>query len=154
MTGKRSNHLSRSFWGENTMTVLVVDDEPSYRLAAREVLMAEGHDVLTAENGEEALRKLSLIEPDIIVSDIYMPVMDGRKLHRAVREMPRYEKLPFLFVSGYSDQQTLTAVCDPRYDGFLSKGSSPDDLISWVTYLTTPVEKRGKTIPGQPTRLA
>ncbi len=154
MRVKRSSHLIRSFLGENTMTVLVVDDEPSFRLAAREVLMAEGYDVLTAENGEEALRKLSLIEPDIIVSDIYMPVMDGRKLHRAVREMPRYEKLPFLFVSGYSDQQTMTAMCDPRYDGFASKSSPAEDLISWIKYLTTPVEKRGGTFPGQPLHLS
>ncbi len=135
------------------MTILVVDDEPSYRLAVREVLMAEGHDVLTAENGEEALRKLSLIEPDIIVSDIYMPVMDGRKLHRAVREMARYEKLPFLFVSGYSDEQTMTAVSDPRYDGFLSKASSLKDLIEWIKYLTTPLEKRGMSFPSHPTRV-
>lgn len=135
------------------MTVLIVDDEASYRLAARELLLAEGHDVLTAENGEEALRKLSLIEPDIVVSDIYMPVMDGRKLHRAVREMPRYEKLPFLFVSGYNDEQTMTAVRDPRYEGFLSKASSPRDLIEWIRYLTTPLEKRGENLPGHPARL-
>ncbi|HXF99726.1 MAG TPA: response regulator, partial [Bacteroidota bacterium] len=73
-----------TFWGDVRMTVLVVDDEPAYRLMVRELLLAEGHDVLLAENGQEALRKLSIVAPDIIVSDIYMPVMDGRKLHRAV----------------------------------------------------------------------
>lgn len=140
--------------GEDSMTVLVVDDEAAYRLAARELLIAAGHDVLLAENGEEALRKLSIVEPDIIISDVYMPVMDGRKLHRAVREMPRYEKLPFLFVSGYSDEQTLSSVRDPRYEGFLSKGSSPKDLIEWINYLTTPPEKRGRSFPGLPSRVS
>lgn len=77
------------------MTVLLVDDEPSYRLTLREILQAEGYEVFVAENGEVALRKLGMIEPNIIIADVYMPVMDGRKLHRAVREMPRFEKLPF-----------------------------------------------------------
>ncbi|HXF99315.1 MAG TPA: response regulator, partial [Bacteroidota bacterium] len=94
--------------------------------------------------------KLSIVAPDIIVSDIYMPVMDGRKLHRAVREMPRYEKLPFLFVSGYSDEQTLTAVRDPRYDGFCRKGAPAKEFLEWITYLTTPEEKRDRFLPGQP----
>lgn len=118
----------------------------------RDLLMAEGHAVLMAENGEEALRKLSVMQPDIIVSDIYMPVMDGRKLYRAVREIPRYEKLPFLFVSGYSDEQTLSAVQDPRYEGFFRKGNSPQEFLEWITYLTTPLEKRSNVLPGQPSR--
>jgi len=132
------------------MTVLVVDDEPSYRLTLREVLSAEGHEVFLAENGEEALRKLTIIEPHIIIADVYMPVMDGRKLHRAVREMPRFEKLPFLFVSGYNDEQTLTVVRDPRYEAFLPKASPARQLIEWVTYLTLPEGKRGASFPGKP----
>ncbi len=151
---RRSNRILKSLLGENAMTVLIVDDEPAYRLAARDLLIAAGHDVLLAANGEEALRKLSIIEPDIIVSDVYMPVMDGRKLHRAVREMPRFEKLPFLFVSGYSDEETLGSVRDPRYEGFLSKSSSPKDLLEWVNYLTTPPDKRGQSFPGLPSRVS
>ena len=124
------------------MTVLVVDDEPAYRMLLRELLMADGSEVLTAENGEEALRKLAVVQPDIVISDMYMPIMDGAKLHHAVREMPRYEKLPFLFVSGYEDEFTLGAVRDPRYDGFFKKGRPLPELMQWIKYLTTPEEKR------------
>jgi CheY-like chemotaxis protein len=131
------------------MTVLVVDDEPSYRTLVRELLMSEGYDVLTAENGEEALRKLSIICPDIVVSDVYMPIMDGVKFHRALRGMPRYASLPFLFVSGFSEEYVVGSMHDPRFDGFLKKGSSPKRLIEWITYLTTPEDKRGKWLPGQ-----
>lgn len=131
------------------MTVLVVDDEPSYRLLLREVLMADGHDVLTAESGDEALRKLSVVHPDIVVSDVYMPIMDGARLHRSVRQIPKYENLPFLFVSGYNDEYTMRTVRDPRYDGFLRKGSPPQELLKWIKYLTTPADKRDKFLPGQ-----
>lgn len=130
------------------MTILVVDDEPTFRLVVREYLMAEGYDVLTAENGDEALRKLAVIQPDIIISDVYMPVMDGVRLHRSVRELARHEKTPFLFVSGYSDEYTLTAMRDPKYDGFMRKGGPVQELKEWVKYLTTPEEKRQRFSPG------
>ncbi len=130
------------------MTVLVVDDEPAYRMVVRELLLEDGCDVLTAENGDEALHKLSVVHPDIIVSDVYMPVMDGAKLHRCVRANPRYEKLPFLFVSGYNDAYTMQSVRDPRYDGFVSKGASADELKKWIKYLTTPEDKRSRFLPG------
>jgi CheY-like chemotaxis protein len=134
--------------GGNNMTVLVVDDEPSYRFLIRELLMIEGYDVLTAENGHEALQKLAIIHPDIIISDVYMPIMDGVRLHRKLRDIPRYATVPFLFVSGYSDDYTLASMRDPKYDGFLRKGSPPSEIREWVKYLTTPEEKRQRFSPG------
>jgi CheY-like chemotaxis protein len=136
------------------MTVLVVDDEPSYRSLVRELLMGDGFDVLTAENGDEALRKLSVVQPDIIISDVYMPIMDGTKLHRSVRAMPRYERLPFLFMSAYNDEYAMGSVCDPRYDGFFKKGRPAKELEEWIKYLTTPEDKRDKLLPGQPARMS
>lgn len=130
------------------MTVLIVDDEPEYRLLLRQILMTEGYDVMTSENGEEALRKLSVVCPDIIVCDVHMPIMDGIKLHRSVRQMPQFQKLPFLFVSGYSDQYAADAVQDPRFDGFLQKGRKLQEVLDRVKYLTTPEAKRGKWLPG------
>ncbi len=131
------------------MTILVVDDEPAFRTTVRDFLMAEGYDVLTAENGEEALRKLAVVYPDIIVSDVYMPTMDGVRLHKEVRQTPKYARLPFLFMSGYSDEYALRSAHDPRFDGFLQKGKSPRELKEWVRYLTTPEDQRSKWLPGR-----
>jgi CheY-like chemotaxis protein len=114
------------------MTVLVVDDEPEYRLIMRSVLMSEGWEVLLAENGEEALEKLREMKVDLVISDIYMPIMDGIKFHRTVRALPEFEKLPFLFVSAFDDQHTLDAVKDPRYEGFLRKARPVEELIEWI----------------------
>ena len=130
------------------MTILVVDDEPEYRLIMRSVLMAEGYDVLLAENGEDGLQKLKETTTDLVISDIYMPVMDGIKFHRTVRATPELETLPFLFVSAYDDQHTLDAVKDPRYEGFLRKARPVEEMIEWIQYLTTPEEKRPKSPPG------
>jgi CheY-like chemotaxis protein len=130
------------------MTILVVDDEPEYRLIMRSVLMSEGWDVLLAENGEEGMTKVRESKVDLIISDIYMPIMDGIKFHRTVRADPAFEKLPFLFVSAYDDQHTLDAVKDPRYDGFLRKARPVEELVEWITYLTMPEDKRPKLPPG------
>jgi len=130
------------------MNILVVDDEPEYRLIMRSVLMSEGNDVLLAENGEEALEKLKESKVDLVISDIYMPIMDGIRFHRTVRAMPEFEKLPFLFISAYDDQHTVDAVKDPRYEGFLRKARPVEELMEWVQYLSTPEEKRPKMPPG------
>jgi CheY-like chemotaxis protein len=130
------------------MNILVVDDEPEFRLLMRSFLMQEGWEVHVAENGEQALAKLGEEKIDLIISDVYMPVMDGIKFHRTVREMPGYEKLPFLFVSAYDDQYTLDAVKDPRVDGFFRKGRPVANLREWIHFLTAPEDKRPKIPPG------
>jgi CheY-like chemotaxis protein len=73
-----------------------------------------------------------------------MPVMDGRKLHRAVRENPSYQNSPFLFVSEYGDEYVKNAVKDPRYEGFYGKGESIDKLMSLIHSLTNPMKKAQK----------
>ncbi|HTO92752.1 MAG TPA: response regulator [Bacteroidota bacterium] len=135
------------------MTILLVDDELDYRLLIRTVLMSRGCDVILAENGLEALEKAKGASFDLVITDIYMPVMDGIKMSRALRALPEFEKVPILYLSGYDDQHTLEAVKDPRYEGFLRKGAPLDELVLWVDYLTTPLEKRPKTLPkGTQTR--
>ncbi len=130
------------------MTILVVDDEPEYRLVIKTVLLGEGFKVVAAENGEEGLKMLQEADIDIVVSDIYMPVMDGIRFHRAVRALPRFEKLPFLFVSAFDDQHTLEAVQNPRYEGFLRKARPTEEMVEWIRYLTAPEGARSKIIPG------
>lgn len=131
--------------------VLIVDDELEYRLLLRSLLTSEGFEVVMAANGEEALEKLKDQPVDFIVSDIYMPVMDGIKLHRAVRALAEYATVPFLFVSAYDDCHTTDTVRDPRYDGFLKKARPVGELLDWVEYLLTPEKDRmPSSLPGGP----
>jgi two-component system chemotaxis response regulator CheY len=130
------------------MRILVVDDEPEYRLIMRSILTSEGHEVILAENGEDALEKLEGGGMDIVVTDIYMPVMDGIKFHRTARTKPGLDTVPFLFVSAFDDQHTLEAVKDPRYDGFLRKARPVEELLEWIKYLSTPEADRPKMPPG------
>ncbi len=131
------------------MNILIVDDDPSYRMLLRDALGQQDWTIFLAEHGEEAMSVLSREKLDIVVSDVYMPVMDGIALHRKVRSTSGIEKIPFLFVSAYDDQHTLSAIKDPKLEAFLQK-TKPISLVKeWIIYLTTPPEQRPKLPPGK-----
>ena len=103
---------------------------------------------MLAGNGQEALEKIESVAVDFIISDVYMPVMDGFKFHKAIRSSPRWENTPFLFVSAYDDQYTLDAIKNPKIDGFVKKARPTSELVEWIKYLTLPEETRPKLKPG------
>ncbi len=130
------------------MTILVVDDEVSYRLLMKGLLTDEGHEVLLAEDGAEAMEKLNELPIDLVLSDIYMPVMDGFKLHGAIRGHQKFGKMPILFVSAYDDQHSVGVIQDPKIDAFIKKGRPFSEIKEWIGYLTAPEEERASRWPG------
>jgi CheY-like chemotaxis protein len=129
------------------MRIMIVDDEESVLMLLRELLQTRGYEVVTARNGREALDRLAHLSVDMVVSDIYMPMMDGIRLHENLRAEPRTARLPVLFISGYNDHYTAGAVRDPKREAFWGKGSSVDLFVKWVDYLVQPDEKKSKLRP-------
>jgi len=85
----------------DTSTILVVDDEESIRFLYREELEEEGFKVITAADGEEALRKVRDDRPDLITLDIRMPGMDGIEVLQRIREMDK--KIPVIMSTAYGE---------------------------------------------------
>ncbi len=136
------------------MNLLVVDDDSVIRMLLRTMLTSEGYQVVTAADGEEALKKLSESSFDMLITDVYMPRMDGIRLREVVRETPGKQNMPVLFISGYNDKLTTEAVKDPKREGFFKKGRPLTELIAWVKFLTTPEDKRElppPSVDGVPT---
>lgn len=129
------------------MNILIVDDEPEYRVLLGHYLEVEGHNVFIAEQGEDGLKKLDDAQMDLIISDVYMPVMDGLKFYKTIRSIERFKNIPFLFVSGFDDQYTLSAVKSSKLDGFIRKARPLTELNAWIKYLTTPIDKRPPSPP-------
>ncbi len=86
------------------MRILVVDDEPEVAKAIAEAVAREGHQVIAAASGEEALELVTRVDPDAVFLDIVMPGMDGIQVLERLREIS--PGLPVLILSGWaSDQQ-------------------------------------------------
>jgi len=134
------------------MNVLIVDDDAAYRLLMRNVMLADGWDVFLAGDGVEALEKARSVKMDFLVSDVYMPLMDGIKFHREVRMLPQYEHIPFLFISGYDDELTRNCVKDPRIDGFYRKARPLTELRQSVSRLTDPDKDNAHPPHDRPAR--
>jgi DNA-binding response OmpR family regulator len=117
------------------MNALIVDDEVDYRLLLGRVLTNRGFKVFLAANGRDALHKMRIDKMDIIITDVYMPIMDGYELHRTVRSIAGYEAVPFLFISAYEDDATHKETRDPRLDGFHKKEQPVEELLAWIRYL-------------------
>jgi two-component system cell cycle sensor histidine kinase/response regulator CckA len=98
---------SADTWG--TGTILLVEDEDMVRAVAERALTRQGYTVHTAEHGEAALELLAGgLAPDLLISDVVMPTMDGPTMVRAVRR--DYPKLPVLFMSGYAEEQLRKSI--------------------------------------------
>jgi DNA-binding response OmpR family regulator len=82
-------------------TILVVDDEQSIRFLYREELEEDGYRVITAADGEEALRKVRKDKPDLITLDIRMPGMDGIEVLHRIREMDK--EIPVIMSTAYGE---------------------------------------------------
>jgi len=130
------------------MNILLVDDEPHYLMLLGDFLRNQGWTVLTAENGEEALDKIKDHVVDAVISDIYMPVVNGIELQKKLIRIPGYEKVPFIFVSAYADSSILSTLDLSDTVKYLSKSVSPTKLKEWLIFLTTPPSQRGRH-PGE-----
>lgn len=130
------------------LNILLVDDEPHYLMLLGDFLRNQGWNVQTAENGEEALEKVRGQKFDLIISDIYMPVLNGIELQKSLKKLPEYAQTPFIYVSAYADSSTLATLELSETVKYISKSSSPVKMKEWITYLITPRESRGKN-PGE-----
>ena len=90
-------------------TVLVVDDQPELRLLFQRVLENQGYRVCTAENGADGLKVIEQCDPQLVLLDLARPRMDGLGFLRAIREQPRWAKLPVIMLSGLMSAEQIAA---------------------------------------------
>jgi DNA-binding response OmpR family regulator len=114
-----------------TRTILVVDDEESIRFLYREELEEEGYRVITAADGEEALRKVRRDKPDLITLDIRMPGMDGIEVLHRIREMDK--EIPVIMSTAYGEYRNDFNVW--ASDAYVIKTANLDELKETIERL-------------------
>jgi DNA-binding response OmpR family regulator len=83
--------------------ILLVDDEVTQTFVLQQALLMNGHDVHTAQNGAHALKHLDAVPFDVVISDLYMPVMNGYELLTAMRKHASHMDTPFILLTGSRD---------------------------------------------------
>jgi DNA-binding NarL/FixJ family response regulator len=121
--------------------LLIVDDEPNLLRAVAACLKAENYEVSTARSGREALLQLAESVPDLIVSDIRMPGMDGYHLARQLRGSPRTALVPIIFLTAKDGTADRIEGFRAGIDAYLTKPFEPDELIAVVNGILNRVER-------------
>lgn len=103
------------------MKVLAVDDNRTNLHILQVFLKKLGHDVILAENGEEAVRRFVADAPDLILLDIMMPIMDGFEAARRIKGMTRERWTPIIFLSALNRDENLVEGLDAGADDYLTK---------------------------------
>lgn len=105
-------------------TILIVDDESNMRFLLRMILEGAGYEVVEAPHGAAALERATESPPDLVVTDLMMPVMTGRELIERLRDAPETTAIPIVVVTA-----NPTTVLD-AVDAVLGKPFDPDALLA------------------------
>ena len=121
--------------------LLVVDDDPGLLLAVSDTLRAEGYDVATARRGADALVRVAETLPDLIISDIRMPGMDGYQLVRNLRSNARTRLVPIVFLSAKDETADRIEGFRTGVDAYITKPFDSEELATVVASILNRVER-------------
>ncbi len=112
--------------------LLLIDDDPNLILLVKDYLEFRGYQVITAENGREALEVLDRQIPDMIICDVMMPEMDGYALVQHIRQDSRTNWIPVLFLSAKGQSQDRVKGLNTGADVYMVKPFEPEELVAQV----------------------
>lgn len=116
-------------------TIMTVDDARTMRGMVKAILENEGHEIITAEDGVDALEKIKTKKIDLALVDLHMPNMNGTTLVRKLRRISEYEKTPILMLTTESSEFRKNKAKELGANGWLTKPFDPPRLVSAVTTL-------------------
>jgi DNA-binding NarL/FixJ family response regulator len=117
------------------LTILVVDDDLGTRLSISDYLELSGYSVITANDGQEALAMVEEYHPDLIVTDIVMPRMNGYELVRRVRQQPGFRLLPVILLTARTKTQERILGYQSGCDLYLPKPFELEELAAAIRNL-------------------
>jgi DNA-binding response OmpR family regulator len=118
--------------------ILVVDDEMYIVNILDFTLNGEGWEVVSANNGEDALRTLLKFEPDLVILDVMMPRIDGVEVCRAIKAREESAKTPVIMLTAKDGEKDKQDALEAGADLFLTKPFSPARLIAEIRNLLNP----------------
>ena len=114
--------------GRQKKNILIIDDEPAWLETIALILKERGYAVVAAHSGAEALKSLARHRPDLIMSDIRMPDMNGFDLLDSIRKLPAATKTPVVFFSSIDDYDARKTARDLGATDYIVKPFSRDEV--------------------------
>ena len=115
--------------------ILLIEDEPDYRLALRERLEANGYDVIEAEDGKQGLESARSQQPDLIIADAMLPKLSGFRVARILKSDPKYKDIPLLILTVLSQENDIKMGTSAGADAYLINPCKSKDLLTTIEYL-------------------
>jgi DNA-binding NarL/FixJ family response regulator len=112
--------------------VLVVDDDPILRKILQNFLAQKGYQIEVAVSGDAALEVWDKYQPDLIVSDVNMPSMDGLEFCRRLRALPSGQLVPFIFLSGQDELEDRLKGHSSGADDYITKPFEMQELLAKI----------------------
>jgi DNA-binding response OmpR family regulator len=119
----------------NSTKILLVEDSLTQALKLQHTLEGNGFTVMTAQDGAEGLEKARQSSPDIIITDIMMPVMDGYELCSKVKGDPILRRIPVILLTTLSDVEDILKGLKCGADNFITKPYEESHLVSRIEYI-------------------
>jgi CheY-like chemotaxis protein len=120
---------------------MIVDDNPEILALYGVLFKRRGYSVLKAEDGASALDMLEQSTPDLFILDVMMPEINGIELCQRIRALPRHEHTPVIFLSAYSNTETVEQTFAAGANDFVRKPIEPQDLEAKVRELLGKTER-------------
>src|SRR5216684_7812094 len=119
----------------NDIRILIVEDSPTQAAHLKELLEKQGYSVHHSLNGVDALGIVLDYGPNLIISDIMMPKMDGYQLCREVKKHEKLRDIPFILLTSLSHQRDIIRGLECGADNFITKPYDDEDLLSRVWHI-------------------
>lgn len=116
--------------------IITVDDAATIRRLVGYTLRGVGHEVIEAEDGEDALRVLGKERVDLVITDVNMPKMDGIELVRRLRALADFRSTPILLLTTESDPEKKKQGREAGATGWITKPFQPEQLLAAVAKVT------------------
>jgi len=126
------------------LTILFVEDENNIRIALKKAISDEFKDFILARDGSEGLKKFQKYKPDIVITDIMMPIVDGLEMSREIKKISR--DTPIVVLSAFDEKERLMSAINIGIDKYLMKPIDADELLATLEHISKDLLSLGDNI--------
>lgn len=123
-----------------TLKILIVEDEKRLAKLLKEAISDHFFSVVIAKDGHEGLKKFKSFKPDIIITDIMMPLCDGLDMTIKIKELDSF--IPIIILSAHSDKEKLLKAIDVGISKYFIKPFDPEDLLEYINKVAPTLHKQ------------